>query len=61
MPFIEIEGLPGKVYIPEKLPDNQKKNKCPDCFSCQMCNDSRCQLCLNKNHLNIINICDCKK
>ena len=25
MPFINIKGLPGKVYVPEKLPDNQKK------------------------------------
>jgi hypothetical protein len=49
MPFIEISGFPGKVYVPEPQPDTQKKNKCPDCFSCQRCADIRCQICLNKN------------
>jgi len=61
MPFIEIEGLPGKVYVPEKLPDNQKKNSCPDCFSCQMCSDTRCRVCLNKNSKDNENGCRCGK
>lgn len=45
MPFKEIPGLPGKVYIPEQHPDAPKKHDCPDCFSCQMCSDSRCRVC----------------
>ena len=45
MPFKGIPGLPGKVYIPEHNPDAPKKNDCPDCFSCQMCSDSRCRVC----------------
>ena len=45
MPFKEIPGLPGKVYIPEQNPDAPKKHDCPDCFSCQMCSDSRCRVC----------------
>lgn len=49
MPFIEIEELPGKVYVPERLPDNQKKHKCPDCFSCQMCSNDKCRICLNQH------------
>ncbi len=45
MPFKEIPGLPGKVYIPEQSPDAPKKHSCPDCFCCQMCSDSRCRVC----------------
>ncbi len=61
MPFVEIKGLPGKVYIPEKQPDTQKKNKCPDCFSCQMCSDTRCRMCLNNNSKNEKKVCTCGK
>ncbi len=61
MPFIQIKGLPGKVYVPDKLPDDQKKNKCQDCFSCQMCSDSRCQVCLNKHQINQLTTCNCRK
>ena len=45
MPFKNLPGLPGKVYIPEQDPDAPKKHNCPDCFSCQMCSDTRCQAC----------------
>jgi len=45
MPFKEIPGLPGKIYIPEQDPDAPKKHDCPDCFSCQMCSDDRCRIC----------------
>lgn len=50
MPFIEINGLPGKVYVPEALPTHCKKHKCADCFSCQMCSDTRCRVCTNNHH-----------
>jgi len=52
MPFVEIKGFPGKVYVPEAQPNALKKNPCPDCFSCQQCADIRCQACLNKNQIN---------
>ncbi|MBS3757295.1 MAG: hypothetical protein KGY61_01380 [Desulfobacterales bacterium] len=45
MPFKKIPGLPGKLYIPEQDPDAPKKHDCPDCFSCQICSDSRCRIC----------------
>ncbi len=45
MPFVSVAGLPGKVYVPEKNPDGEKKHPCPDCFSCQMCCDTRCAVC----------------
>ncbi len=61
MPFIKINGLPGKVYIPDKLPDNRKKNTCPDCFSCQMCSDTRCQVCTNNHHAIKKHNCTCGK
>ena len=45
MPFVKVPGLKGKVYVPEQPPEAPKKHPCPDCFSCQMCADSRCQVC----------------
>jgi hypothetical protein len=48
MPFVEIKGLPGKVYVPESVPATAKKNPCPDCFSCQMCSSTRCQICTRR-------------
>ncbi len=47
MPFEKVPGLPGKVYVPAYDPDAPKKHKCPDCYSCQMCSDDRCHVCLN--------------
>lgn len=47
MPFVKISGLKGKVYVPEPQPVELKKHPCRDCFSCQMCADSRCSVCLN--------------
>ena len=49
MPFKEIPGLPGKLYVPEQNPDAPKKHRCPDCFACQMCSDVRCRVCRD-NH-----------
>ena len=47
MPFIYRPGLNGKVYVPEQLP-GQKKHNCKACFSCQVCSDDRCNLCLEQ-------------
>lgn len=47
MPFENIRGLPGKVYVPEESPDALKKHRCKDCFSCQICSDDRCRVCRN--------------
>lgn len=60
MPFIEIKGLPGKVYVPDRLPDTRKKNRCPDCFSCQACSESRCRLCLNNDRTLDADRCACE-
>jgi len=45
MGWIELSGGIGKVYVPEPRPGAPKKHDCKDCFSCQMCSDSRCNLC----------------
>ena len=47
MPFIESKGIPGLIYVPDEM--KGKKHNCKDCFSCQMCSDARCDLCLKKN------------
>ncbi|MDY6968048.1 MAG: hypothetical protein SVR08_05270 [Spirochaetota bacterium] len=49
MPFVKVPNFIGKVYMPEDNPDGIKKHNCTDCFSCQMCSDERCELCL-KSH-----------
>ncbi|MBN2270043.1 MAG: hypothetical protein JXN61_05480 [Sedimentisphaerales bacterium] len=47
MAYKRIRGIPGLVYVPE--PDEQGgKHPCKDCFCCQWCSDSRCQICLKK-------------
>ena len=39
-----MPGVPGQIYVPDN--DSQlKKHPCPDCFSCQWCSASRCELC----------------
>jgi len=49
MPFIQIPGFPGKIYVPDEVPAEQKKHPCRDCYSCQFCDDDRCRKCLRKN------------
>ena len=46
MPFIEMDGVDGFVYVPEEVPNAAKKHPCPDCENCQHCADSRCNICL---------------
>lgn len=48
MAFVTLPGVKGKVYVPEDNADQPKKHACKDCFSCQMCSDDRCHLCLNQ-------------
>jgi hypothetical protein len=48
MPFVDLPDGTGKVYVPEKNQDSLQKHPCPDCFSCQMCCDDRCQRCLSR-------------
>jgi len=45
MGWIELPGGIGKIYVPEERQDAPKKHDCEDCFSCQMCSDTRCNLC----------------
>ena len=48
MAFKELPGGKGKIWIPEEL--KEKKHNCTDCFACQFCSDSRCELCLKKKN-----------
>lgn len=52
MAFIEIPGIRGKIYVPDEKPGHTKKHDCKDCYSCQMCSDNKCQLCLQKDSCN---------
>lgn len=45
MPFIEVPGVNGKVYVPEPAGESPKKHPCKDCYQCQMCGESRCRVC----------------
>jgi hypothetical protein len=48
MPFITVPGLKGKVYVPQEAQGSFKKNPCKDCYSCQLCSDDRCGVCLSR-------------
>jgi hypothetical protein len=50
MPFVRIDGFEGLVFVPEDDGRCCKKHDCRDCFSCQMCSDERCALCLKKRN-----------
>ena len=47
MPFVKVPGLPGKLYVPKKQENCEKKHSCKDCFSCEHCSDDRCNVCLD--------------
>ena len=59
MRFQKLPGLTGKVYIPEPPPDAAKKHRCPDCCRCQMCSESRCNVC--RSHQDKAETCDDRK
>lgn len=46
MPFIRVPGLKGLLYVPEANDDAIRKHACEDCYSCQLCADSRCKVCI---------------
>jgi len=48
MPFITLPDINGKIYVPEQDALSIKKHSCGSCFSCQVCSDDRCGLCLSK-------------
>lgn len=48
MPFVDAQGLPGKVYVPENAENTEKKHSCPECYCCQFCDDNRCEICLKQ-------------
>jgi len=48
MPFITLPDIKGKFYVLEQDALSLKKNPCGNCFSCQMCSDDRCSICLSK-------------
>lgn len=49
MPFITLPDIKGKIYVPEQDALSLKKHSCGGCFSCQMCSDDRCSICLPKS------------
>jgi hypothetical protein len=53
MPFIRDSRIKGLVFIPESSLQTLKKHPCPDCYSCQMCSEIKCGLCMKKN----LNLC----
>jgi hypothetical protein len=48
MSFVDLPDGTGKIYVPEKKQGGGQKHPCPDCFSCQLCSDERCQRCLGR-------------
>ena len=60
MPFVSRSGLNGKIYVPEQL-SGQKKHNCQNCFSCQVCSDDRCRLCLGPAGVKVNCNCDSEK
>jgi hypothetical protein len=46
MAFERMKGVEGLVYVPED-DGRLKKQPCKDCYHCQWCSDTRCDLCLN--------------
>ncbi|MFC1884190.1 ferredoxin [Thermodesulfobacteriota bacterium] len=48
-PLREIGGVEDGMD-PKVFPLFQKKEKCADCLKCQMCSESRCQLCRKGSH-----------
>ncbi len=55
MPFTTVCGLKGKVYVPGPPKDGTRKHSCKDCYSCQLCSDDRCRVCLSQKS------CRCEK
>jgi len=49
MAWIRVPGLPGKVYVPDGSGQPHKKHPCNTCFSCQWCDETRCQVCRDKS------------
>ncbi|MBI5207400.1 MAG: hypothetical protein HY934_06365 [Candidatus Firestonebacteria bacterium] len=47
MAYKKVRGIEALIYVPEQNEENKKHN-CKDCFSCQWCSDTRCELCLKE-------------
>ena len=48
MAFATVRGLKGKVYVPDASKEGNRKHSCQDCYSCQLCSDDRCSVCLSQ-------------
>lgn len=48
MAFTTVRGLKGKVYVPDPPKEATRKHSCKDCYSCQLCSDDRCSVCLSQ-------------
>ena len=50
MPFVSLSNNEGKFYVPEHDADSPRKHPCQNCFSCQVCSEDRCRICLNPHN-----------
>ncbi len=50
MAWVKMRGLDGLVWQPDPQPASQRKHNCRDCYSCQMCSDTRCAQCLTRKN-----------
>jgi predicted sulfurtransferase len=49
MAFVRLPNVKGKVFVPDAVIETQKKHACRDCYSCQMCSESKCHLCQSES------------
>lgn len=45
MAWTHFPGLAGKVFVPDRTGEANKKHSCDACFTCQWCDETRCQVC----------------
>ncbi len=50
MPFIEMDGVDGLVFVPESEDKIPKKHPCKDCSACRQCSDACCRICLSNKY-----------
>ena len=48
MAFVHMQGIRGKVFVPDGRDDAPKKHPCKDCHLCGWCSDDRCVSCLRR-------------
>jgi hypothetical protein len=49
MAWTRSSGLPGKIFIPDEENRAPQKHHCQNCYSCQWCEENRCNVCRCEN------------